>query len=152
VTISPIQLSSAPCGNASSSPCFSIYVGAGFSAANHVAPYLLNGTKYHVGAMSSGSTTVKAYCFDSTADSSVGSNQFQYISDTVTYSTYVAFSTLTAPLYQGGASGAYVNAVGPTALLSGVVPGAYTFAANSWPGIQGAAANVYTSHLDCFEQ
>ena len=151
VSISPSQLNN-PCGSSGSSACFSLYMGYNFGTANYISPLYFNGAAYHVGANSGGSTTVKAYCFDITAAAGTGSYIFQLISASASFSQGVAYTALSGQIYQAGAPGNYVDAAGPTANVMGVVPGVYTFAANSYPGVQAAAAAYYQVHMDCYEQ
>jgi hypothetical protein len=79
---------------------------------------------------------------------------FQLVSSqaSITNNTSTA---LTNGFYQGGASGIYIDAAGPTAYVSAVVPGVYVFGNGSnatYAAIQSGSNDQVRIHMDCYEQ
>jgi hypothetical protein len=106
-------------------------------------------------AYATGATT-RAYCFDITAMSGSGGSPFQLVSSQAAIANNNS-TALTAPAYQGGASGTYTSITNVTANVVGVIPGVYVFGngANvTYAGTQfgGGVSQAFMVHMDCFEQ
>ena len=133
---------------------FSLYggCGSGSGTAAHFYPLYKNGLNgstsgYQVPA---GKT---AYCMNVTVSSSGSNNTFQFVSDTAIIPAGAnGGTTLTSGTYQGGAAGAYTLVAAGSAYNLSSIPGVYTFAANTYVGVQIAAATYYFIHMDCIEQ
>ena len=149
-----IPLSCLSSGGGCPAQVFSLYGGSGTGSgqAGHFFPLYQNGLNGSTSGyrVASGKT---AYCFNLTAAASTGGDTFQLVSDTAIIAGGTAgTTTLTAGVYQGGAAGAYVDVVGPTAGVPAPLPGIYTFGSLTYVGVQITASVVYYIHLDCYEQ
>jgi hypothetical protein len=130
---------------------FSLYIGAANSGAPNYLPFYRAGVIYQV---PSGKTT---YCFDITAASSqtlggTGPAFMDLISATATFVSNA--SSITGGVGQCGAPGgtALCDTIG-TSSVATVVPGVYSFASLTWPGIHTYNYPfTYQVHMDCFEQ
>lgn len=148
VSITPGQLSG-PCTTSSSSKCFSLYCLASTTGTNQFFPCYYNGVIYKVGN-ATGSGSPAAYCFDITAESGSASGLFQLVSTATIFAANA--SSITSGTYQGGAAAAYPLITNITTSVPGIIPGVYSFANLTYPGLQVAANFTIQLHMDCFEQ
>lgn len=111
----------------------------GSLTAGNFYPFYKDGVAYQV---TSGKT---AYCWGLTGKAGAAS-AIQLVSATASFA-YNAGS-ITGGVYQGGVAGKYPQ-VFTTAY--GRVPGTYSFAATTYPGIQAGASNAIMAKMDCVE-
>lgn len=125
---------------ANSQGYFTLHSGLPVSAGN-VGAFFKNGVQYQVTA----AKTFKAIKI--CTSSGTAGNPFQLLTSTATFANNGGTGTLTSPVYQGLAAGAYSMKGSATIDVYQCLDFTYDFQASTFPGWQTANANSYVTIL-----